>query len=84
MKTGIFLHPTYGPTYGPSYGLACDPCGNVNCAIYGCQKHKNQPQHVVVAAPYPLPPKGCICPPTSEQTCQSELCPRKTIYGANP
>ena len=22
---------------------------------------------------------GCICPPTSEQTCQSPLCPRKPV-----
>lgn len=22
-------------------------------------------------------PMGCICPPTSEQTCQNPLCPRK-------
>lgn len=24
------------------------------------------------------PPMGCICPPTSEQTCRNELCPRKS------
>jgi len=23
------------------------------------------------------PPRGCICPPTSEQTCQSLTCPRR-------
>ncbi len=22
---------------------------------------------------------GCVCPPTSEQTCQSPLCPRKAV-----
>lgn len=22
-------------------------------------------------------PQGCICPPTSEQTCQNPMCPRK-------
>jgi hypothetical protein len=22
-------------------------------------------------------PMGCICPPTSEQTCQAPLCPRR-------
>ena len=22
-------------------------------------------------------PMGCICPPTSEQTCEAPLCPRK-------
>ena len=23
--------------------------------------------------------QGCICPPTSEQTCQNQLCPRKAL-----
>jgi hypothetical protein len=28
----------------------------------------------------PMPqPMGCICPPTSEQTCMNPLCPRKPI-----
>lgn len=27
-------------------------------------------------------PQGCICPPTSEQTCQNPTCPRKP-YKAN-
>lgn len=26
---------------------------------------------------YPPIPLGCICPPTSEQTCQNIMCPRK-------
>lgn len=29
---------------------------------------------------YPAPaaaPHGCICPPTSEQTCQGPMCPRR-------
>jgi len=24
-------------------------------------------------------PQGCICPPTSEQTCQNPTCPRKPV-----
>ena len=24
-------------------------------------------------------PRGCICPPTSEQTCQAPMCPRKPV-----
>lgn len=24
--------------------------------------------------------RGCVCPPTSEQTCQSPLCPRKNPF----
>ena len=27
----------------------------------------------------PQQPIGCICPPTSEQTCMNPLCPRKPI-----
>lgn len=27
---------------------------------------------------------GCICPPTSEQTCQSPLCPRKNWFYKTP
>ncbi len=27
------------------------------------------------------PSLGCVCPPTSEQTCQSQLCPRKALQG---
>ena len=27
----------------------------------------------------PEAPRGCICPPTSEQTCQSQFCPRKAV-----
>jgi hypothetical protein len=50
------------------------------CHSHPCQCH---------AAPYPwqqasypislppAPPMGCICPPTSEQTCQNPVCPRK-------
>ena len=26
-----------------------------------------------------LPPHGCICPPTSEQTCQGDFCPRQPM-----
>lgn len=36
--------------------------------------------------PKPSPPlpyyptqQGCVCPPTSEQTCQNGLCPRKPL-----
>lgn len=32
---------------------------------------------------YPNPPRGCICPPTSEQTCQSPTCPRRNLPAAS-
>lgn len=31
---------------------------------------------------YEGPVQGCICPPTSERTCQNPLCPRKPIPSA--
>lgn len=33
----------------------------------------NQPQTYWT----PRPEMGCICPPTSEKTCESPMCPRK-------
>lgn len=27
---------------------------------------------------------GCICPPTSEQTCQADFCPRKSVMSHRP
>lgn len=39
-----------------------------------CQPHP----HVYGAAQ--LPPKGCICPPTSEKTCEALDCPRKGTF----
>lgn len=29
----------------------------------------------------PVPNVGCICPPTSEQTCGNPICPRKSFPG---
>lgn len=34
-----------------------------------------------VPAPITGEPRGCVCPPTSEQTCMSQFCPRKAIPG---
>lgn len=34
---------------------------------------------------WPIPPVGCICPPTSEQTCENPGCPRKNhLKAAGP
>jgi hypothetical protein len=36
------------------------------------------PQPVYQLPPQPMfHPPGCICPPTSEKTCEAPLCPRK-------
>lgn len=41
------------------------------------------PQHYQgIPSPVHVMPRGCICPPTSEQTCQNPNCPRKpTAWG---
>ena len=31
----------------------------------------------VQTMPLSFPPQGCICPPTSEQTCENPYCPRQ-------
>lgn len=28
---------------------------------------------------YTAPPRGCICPPTSERTCRAPACPRQGV-----
>jgi hypothetical protein len=53
--------------HGPFVGLGCPVCAS------------NIPGQVYTLPPQP---RGCICPPTSEQTCQSLCCPRKSA--ANP
>ena len=53
--------------------LTCGPCGNVLCSQYGCQKQR----HITPNAGITIVPQGCICPPTSEQTCGNLHCPRK-------
>ncbi len=66
-------------------------CANVICSQYGCQGHCltpwERPFHHGFGTPLqptPIIPfaPGCICPPTSEQTCQSAACPRKAMTGA--
>lgn len=60
---------------------SCGPCVNVICSVYGCQKQREidrtfQPEinkHIVQQNIF----IGCICPPTSEQTCMNPKCPRR-------
>ena len=70
--------PTFGrkpcpecPGTRPPY----PPCNCVGVPDYGDST-------AVPSAPWPppsgaIPPVGCICPPTSEKTCQNPECPRK-------
>jgi len=47
------------------------PPGDCPCIRWGRQMAREFPQWA------PPVMRGCICPPTSEQTCASPLCPRK-------
>ena len=56
-------------------------CDNlVYCHTYGCRGtcKNEQKQYGAPILPTDTPtPKGCICPPTAEQTCQRDDCGRK-------
>jgi len=52
-------------------------CGNPPCVANGCQR----PGYCGIggaAAPRPIL-KGCVCPPTAEQTCMRRDCGRKDL-----
>jgi hypothetical protein len=53
----------------PTHGLTC---GNYCARCQGAV-----PQYPGFYQSLPVQQQGCICPPTSEQTCQSPTCPRK-------
>ena len=55
----------------------CGPCANVLCSQHGCIKLRTHHMAII-----PAIPQGCVCPPTSEQTCQNPLCPRKGYSSA--
>lgn len=48
-------------------------CSDAECRMYGCKLRRGS---MIMQTP-----QGCICPPTSEQTCQSPTCPRKNPLG---
>lgn len=54
--------------------LTASGCGHSDCSRYKwrANPHEMNPRLVSVA-----PPTGCICPPTSEQTCENPYCPRQ-------
>lgn len=47
-------------------------CSNTAC-VTGCKRKSNH--HMAITPTYT--PQGCICPPTSEKTCESPTCPRR-------
>jgi hypothetical protein len=52
-------------------------CMNVNCGLTSSgeclQCGIGQPRRFDLS----WPPVGCVCPPTSEQTCKNPTCPRQ-------
>ncbi len=42
------------------------------------------PNYQGIWQPILSPTMGCVCPPTSEQTCQSPMCPRKNPLTSKP
>lgn len=55
---------------------AAGQCTDYNCALYGCKYRRGH--HMAIIPPIM---QGCICPPTSEQTCQNPHCPRQAPKG---
>lgn len=64
-----------------------------NCSKYPCSltaagctdplcPSKSYPPMQPYVQPFGLPatPQGCICPPTSEKTCENPTCPRKNPF----
>jgi hypothetical protein len=52
------------------------PCRRTSAGCPVCDPPALREMYVVPSAPTFSPP-GCICPPTSEKTCESPTCPRK-------
>lgn len=52
-------------------------CSSPDCLANGCRQLREAARNSIYqVAP---PPKGCICPPGSEATCQRGDCGRKNI-----
>jgi hypothetical protein len=59
-------------------------CANYICAQYGCQGQCGyRPPNYVPGYYQAATPRGCICPPGAEKTCQGFGCPRKGISAAS-
>lgn len=54
------------------------PCRRTAGGCPICDPPTLHPMYQMPPAPVFHPP-GCICPPTSEKTCENPLCPRKGI-----
>lgn len=56
-----------------SLAATCPQCGAFYCTCHV------KPWWTRVDIEPSQRPFGCICPPTSEQTCENPLCPRKGL-----
>lgn len=68
--------------------IACArfPCGMTaaGCSFGDCVNNNRigLPTTPMFNLPIQQPQMGCICPPTSEKTCESPICPRKNHLSA--
>ena len=64
---------------------ACS-CALPQCKISGCIRQPGLRMFQMPTDNYVVTfgaPQGCICPPTSEQTCRADYCPRKSFADRN-
>lgn len=52
------------------------PCRRTSAGCPVCDPHQS---YTLPPTPVFTPP-GCICPPTSEKTCEAPMCPRKNPF----
>ena len=54
-------------------------CSDPDCRLHGCKAMR---QNYTMPSLWSIPhaPVGCVCPPTSEQTCQRPNCPRRDPF----
>ena len=60
---------------------ACFKCGKTSTAPCSDLHCVHPPTGISEKRVDPSRPMGCICPPTSEQTCMNPLCPRQNHIG---
>lgn len=52
------------------------PCRRTSAGCPLCDPPALKPMYTTLPTPI-FYPQGCVCPPTSEKTCESPTCPRK-------
>ena len=94
-KAKLALENVTGAVVGTPGGPVMNVCTRVPCFMDSagyCSSCNPRPFYAPNpdpfrpgAVPIPMgqptsPPHGCICPPTSEQTCEGPLCPRRNPF----